>query len=359
MRLTNSASYYPAKIINGKLHPEHLGIEWYEGIKAGFERRNLVLKPLMSKLKKEGKKSSQEYIDADTEQAIIKLSLNGGAFGKLGSEYSWQYDPLQKYRITINCELMLLILIEEFDLAGIQIHSANTDGVVIEYKDDQEEIVQKIHKDWEDKFGFILEDTCYNKIVFQSVNDYIAEIIDPATKETQYLKFKGDFEVDKDWHKNNSQRIVPIALKEYFINGIPISDTIRNIGTEFKNTDGKIEKTSIYDYCIGVKKAKDQTYHWVKKEGTIEVSDKVIRYYVSNSQNKLFKEYKAKLKTAKQNQMTMFGVESTEKKLEAVSKGFNVELFMDYIEKNDYNINYSYYEQECMKLIGPIEMNSK
>ena len=353
------ASYYPASIVESQLFPKHLGVEWYHGIKDGFDRRNVVLKPLMSKLKKEGKKNDQEYIDADTEQAVIKLSLNGGAFGKLGSEYSWQYDPLQKYKITINCELKLLILIEEFDLAGIQIHSANTDGVVIEYREDQEEIVQKIHDDWEERFGYILEDTNYNKIVFNSVNDYIAEIIDPKTKERQYLKFKGDFEIDKDWHKNNSQRIVPIALKEYFINGVPIKDTIRNIGFKFENTEGKSEQTSIYDYCIGVKKAKGQTYHWVKQGETVEINDKVIRYYIDNSNNKLFKEYVEKKRKAKGNEITLFEVTADGKKLEAVSKGFNAQLFMDYEDKEDFNLNYSYYEQECMKIIKPIEINTK
>lgn len=68
------ASFYPASIINSKLYPHHLGIEWYNGVKKNYDRRTFEIKPLMKSLDK----SSKEYIELDAEQASIKLSLNGG-----------------------------------------------------------------------------------------------------------------------------------------------------------------------------------------------------------------------------------------------------------------------------------------
>lgn len=345
------SSYYPASIINSKLYPKHLGIEWYNGVKINYDRRTHEIKPLMKTLDK----LSNEYKELDAEQASIKLSLNGGSFGKLGSVYSWQYDPLEKYKITINCELKLLVLIEEFYLNDIKIISANTDGVVIKYNKSKQYLVDKIHKDWEDKFNYILEDTYYNKIIFSSVNDYIAEIVDNKTGKILYHKFKGDYEIDKEPHKNNSQRIVPIAIKEYFINNTPLNKVIRNLNYDFINSKGNKEKTTIYDYCIGRKKAKNQLYHYIEKNKHTVINDKVIRYYIVDSdkfQNKIFKEYLSGKQADKAKN-------NNKKALEAVNTPFNHMLFMDHQEKIDYNINYLYYHQECMKIIEPIERNTR
>jgi hypothetical protein len=332
------ASMYPWGIISDGIYPRHLGPDWNKGIKQSFDYRTFTLKPQLKKLKY----GSSEYESIDSEQEVYKLSMNGGGFGKLGSAYSWQCDYLGKYKVTIGGQLKLLMLIEDFFMAGIDIISVNTDGVVVHYPEDKEPIVTKIHNDWEKLTTFILEDTSYSKIIFSNVNHYIAIIIDEQSKKVIKHKFKGHYELDKPAHKNNSQRIVTIALAEYFINGVAPRDVIRNIGYEFTNSKGKLEKTTVYDYCIGVKKAKNQLYHYVKKGGTLAISDKVIRYYIADNRNKLFKEYTEK---------------STdyEKKLEAVSKGWNVELFMDYEDRDDYNINYIYYEQECKKIIDPIE----
>ena len=235
--------------------------------------------------------------------------------------------------------------------ANIELISVNTDGVVIHYSEQQRQTVLKIWKDWEKLTTYTLEDTYYNKIVFTSVNDYIAEICDQKGN-VLYYKFKGDFEIDKEPHKNNSQRIIPIALKEYFINKVPLNKVINNIGYEFINSKGNKELTSIYDYCIGKKKAKTQLYHYVTKGNHAIIKDKVIRYYIVDSniyQNKLFKEYKSGKRADKSN----------EKALESLNKGFNHMLFMDYENKDNYNISKFYYHQECIKIIEPIERNTR
>lgn len=84
-----------------------------------------------------------------------------------------------------------------------------------------------------------------------------------------------DFEIDKELHKNKSMRIVPIAIREYFVNGTPVEQTIKN-------------HKDIYDFCIRQKASRFFHYEGVKKN-TVNVYNKLIRYYVSNSGEKLYK----------------------------------------------------------------------
>jgi hypothetical protein len=328
---------YPWSIISQRVYPKHLGIQWNEGIKNSYFYRANELKPKLKGLDK----NSETYKEIDAEQAVYKLALNGGGYGKLGSHYSWQFDEMVMYKVTIGGELKMLMLIEELYLAGIEIVSVNTDGVVIHYSEEQKQIVNNIWKWWESVTTYTLEDTYYKQIIFSTVNDYIAEIINPKTNETLYFKYKGDFEIDKEWHKNSSQRIVPIALKRYFIDGIPVKETIINHLTSSDYDKGKISNYGIFDFCIGRKSDRDNTYWLTTREDPIEIKDKVIRYYISNSHQKLFKE-------------SLGG--KSEGRLTSINKGFNVTLFMDYDPDivNDNLIDYSYYINECNKIIKPI-----
>gem|GEM_PF-3194020 len=331
-------SMYPRAIVVNKIYPEHLGVDWNDGISKSYDYRLDVLKPKLKELEYK----SEEWQKIEDEQQVYKLAMNGGGFGKLGSEYSWQYDPLAKYRVTMGCELMLLMLIEAFLMRGIDIVSVNTDGVVVHYPKEKQATVDKIHKWWEEKTQFLLEDTHYNKLVFSSVNDYMAVIVNAETDEVDKIKYKGDFEIDKDPHKNNSQRIVPIALSEYFTKGTPLVDIIGNLGYEY----GKGKTVDIYDYCIGKKKTPSCEY-WRVQDGTAEkLPDKVIRYYVSQNQDYLLKKY-VKGKRAGN--------------YEKMNAGFNHALFMDYFPapEEGYEIDVNYYLNECRKVISPIESGTR
>ena len=44
-------------------------------------------------------------------------------------------------------------------------------------------------------------------------------------------------------------------------------------------------------------------------------------------------------------------------RVEGVNIGCRVTLFNEYVEKENYNINYSYYIKECNKIINAIENN--
>lgn len=333
-------SMYPRSIIVDGIYPRHLGKEWNEGITNAYNYRMDILKPRMKELEY----GSPEYKKVDDEQAVYKLAMNGGGFGKLGSSYSWQYDPLAKYQVTMGCELKLLMLIEDFVMAGVHIVSVNTDGVVIQYPKSMQSIIDDIHSAWEKSTDFILEDTHYNKLVFSSVNDYIAVIVDPESDEVQKVKYKGDFELDKDPHKNNSQRVVAIALSEYFTKGVPLTDVIGHLGYKF----GKDSQVNIYDYCIGKKKTSSCEYWWVRKGKAEQLSDKVIRFYVAKSGDYLLKKY---TKGAREG------------KYEKVNASFHHTLFMDYFPAakmgGNYKLDKNYYMNECRKLINPIESGTR
>jgi len=60
-------------------------------------------------------------------------------------------------------------------------------------------------------------------MVIRDVNNYIAETWDGKVKE------KGCFETQKDWHKDNSYMVVPLAVRDFFVSGVPIIDTFKHI----------------------------------------------------------------------------------------------------------------------------------
>ena len=93
--------------------------------------------------------------------------------------------------------------------------------------------------------------------------------------------------MDFELHKNKSGRIIPIALGRYFVDGIAVSDTIRS-------------HDNIYDFTLRQKASKDFHYEGVitkKSEVTTKVYNKLIRYYVSNSGEKLYKIKNPECKT--------------------------------------------------------------
>ena len=160
-------------------------------------------------------------------------------------------------------------------------------------------------------------------LIQTSINDYI------AVKTNGEVKLKGDFCIDVEMHKNPSMRIVPIALKKYFVDGISVEETIKN-------------HTDIYDFCIRLKVNKSyqgEYHHLNNNQHEIINLSKTTRYFISNKGGSLYKK------------------EKTTGKMLGVNVGFVTALFNKYIEKpmEDYNINYQFYIMQCNKIINQIE----
>lgn len=196
------ASYYPAIILNQGLYPERLGPKFLEVYKGLVDERLHA--------KKSGNKA-----DADS----LKIVING-SFGKLGSIYSKLYAPDLLIQVTITGQLALLMLIERIELAGIQVVSANTDGIVIKCRWSRSDLLNEIIAKWEKDTQFEMEKSEYSELYSRDVNNYIAIKLDKS------VKIKGCFKPG-DWQKNPNMEICAEAIIEFLVNKIPIEETIR------------------------------------------------------------------------------------------------------------------------------------
>jgi hypothetical protein len=313
------SSYYPAIIINNERYPYHLGKEFLRGYKQMFEKR-LELKPLAKKDKK-----IKGIVGA------LKLAVNS-VYGKSSDMQSWIYDRQLTMFTTITGELSLLMLIEAYELAGINVISANTDGVTVRIKKELIDKMHEINKWWVEVTLYELERTDYQKIIFSTVNDYL------AIKTDGEVKKKGDFLTDFELHKNKSARVVPLALEQYFLSDIPVDHTIRS-------------HNNIFDFCIRQKASKDFHYEgWNRARGEKTLYNKLIRYFVSNTGEKL-------LKVKNENS------DSTAPEVSQVEAGEWVCRVCNYLPKNTdvatAGINYDYYIERAEKIIHKIAYEGK
>jgi hypothetical protein len=309
------SSYYPAIIINNGRYPKHLGPAFLRGYKQMFDKR-LELKPLAKKDKK-----IKGIVGA------LKLAVNS-VYGKSSDMQSWIYDRKLTMFTTITGELSLMMLIEAYELEGIHVISANTDGVTIMVNKSDVDKMHEINKWWMELTKYELERTDYQKIIFSTVNDYL------AIKTDEEIKKKGDFVTDFELHKNKSARIVPIALENYYIHGIPVSDTIRS-------------HRNIYDFCLRQKASSNFHYEGVYK-GVTTIYNKLIRYYVSNTGEKLLKVKNPDCDT---NAADVSQVEA----------GEWVMTVCNHLQKDHPldNINYLYYIERCERIMSKIQSGGK
>jgi len=223
--------------------------------------------------------------------------------------------------ITINGQLLLSMLIEQIMInTNCKILQANTDGFTFIVKKDLLPIVDKLKKDWENLTNLQLENVQYSKMIIRDVNNYMGIYINGKTK------LKGLFELDKDWHKDDSMKIVRIALFNYYTNGIPVNDTIEN-------------HNNIYDYCLRFKSTKGwqtELHHIKDSKACIDKHSKNLRYFVSKNGGNLYKHHE-------------------DGRLNSITKGFKITPFNQYYKSDNYNIDYSFYKAECSKILEIIE----
>lgn len=215
-------SFYPRIIINQGLYPQHLGPAFLTVYETIVNRRV------------EAKRSGNKVV-ADS----LKITING-TFGKLGSKYSIIYAPDLLLQVTISGQLSLLMLIEMFELAGIPVISANTDGIVIKCPKHMVGVRDQIISHWEAVTQFKTEETRYLAVYSRDVNNYIAvkQKFDKASGEWLFqadgCKFKGAY--SNPWadpksaifrfHKNPETTICIEAVSAFITDGVPIEKTI-------------------------------------------------------------------------------------------------------------------------------------
>lgn len=215
------ASLYPSLAVTLGLYPEHLGDVFGE-----VYEKELLLPRLEAK--KRGDKVMNEG---------FKLSLNS-VYGKSNSQFSWLFDPLYTLKTTLAGQLALCMLSEMLitkipELTMIQI---NTDGLTIRIPKGYAKLYWEICKEWEALTKLELEYVGYSKMVIRDVNSYIAISKDGKVKRKGVFKLNSEMRKDGEYHKSFSQGVVKIALSNYFIDGKPVEESIRECKDVFEFT---------------------------------------------------------------------------------------------------------------------------
>lgn len=201
------SSYYPSVIINNEFAPKQLGKPFIAEFK------------LIKIERMEFKNSSILEVKKDAE--CLKIVLNG-AFGKYGSPYSIFYSPENLLATTLTGQLSVLMLIEMVSEKGIEIVSANTDGITIKCKHSNKEVLGNIFNEWQTITSLDLEFTNYKSIHYISVGNYLA-----ITKEGK-VKSKG-FSILDVLHLKPKYAVCLQAVIEYLKNKTDIEEYIRSV----------------------------------------------------------------------------------------------------------------------------------
>lgn len=163
--------------------------------------------------------------DKHTANAL-KLVCNT-TYGCLLNKYNDLYDPLMGRSVCISGQLYLLELAEHCyqTIRDLWIVQLNTDGIMVECNKADYHIFHEICTEWQERTRFELEEDTIVKIAQKDVNNYIEVQANGSHKAKGGYLVKGIAPVGA-FNVNNSCVIVATALKEHFLHGTPVEDTI-------------------------------------------------------------------------------------------------------------------------------------
>lgn len=312
-------SYYPSIMISYKIAPKHLD-------KATFVRMVSYLKETRVKCKhtKDEDGHVMEGVPNQIGAEALKIVINS-IYGKLGSELFFLYDRFAQMQVTINGQLMTMTLIEELELNGIHVISANTDGIVIKLPRDKFNVYKDITDRWNatNRMGADYEE--YKMIASRDINNYF------DIQTNGKIEYKGALDPKqylKELKKGYDAPVVAVAVFEYLVNNVPVMTTLRN-------------HKDILDFCKtqNVGRQFEVVYDICEKGKIIHIhSQRHVRFYVSTKGVIIQKENKtsgAKSKLAGGNSVCILNS-------------------LNDLPIEERNIDYSYYYKECYKIIDPI-----
>lgn len=164
----------------------------------------------------------------------LKLVCNT-TYGAMLNKYNDLYDPLMGRSVCISGQLYLLELAEHCfqEIESLRIVQLNTDGIMVECHPKDLGRLDEICEEWQTRTGFELETDSVVRIAQKDVNNYVEVQPDGGTKAKGGYLVKGIAPVGA-FNINNSCCIVATALKEYFVNGTPVEDTINGCDDIFQ-----------------------------------------------------------------------------------------------------------------------------
>lgn len=160
----------------------------------------------------------------------LKIALNG-TYGKLGSIYSSFYSPDLMLAVTLTGQLNLLCLIDELTrIKGVEVLSANTDGICVSHPITAREKVLKVFTANSKRTKFEYEETAYKCIAMKDVNNYLAvtdtsrqwAVIEPHG--VRYIDGKNDIKskglyAECGLQKNPTMEVCSKAARQFLIDG--------------------------------------------------------------------------------------------------------------------------------------------
>lgn len=297
-------SMYPSFIDIYGWIPRHLGKVFHDTY-SSIKKERLLAKHSGQKLKSDA----------------LKLTLNS-VTGKMQQETSWMYDPLNVFKIRINGQLVLLMLVDKLLEINCKIIQVNTDGIMYKAKRTDRNRITRAISQIEDLTKLEFETDEYEAFYQYAVNDYFGIIKGYSEKKDKDLiERKGMFITETKLGKGLAPTIIPKAVINYFLTGVSTSEYIRN-------------HTNIKDFLIGQRVDKKFNIWW----GDTPVQ-RINRFYASTNGKYLFK------KSINEN--------NTEKVANMLTKsGVTILNELKTVPISQYKINYTYYISEANKIIA-------
>ena len=266
-------SMYPSLAIIYKWLPVHLGKDFWNVYESLYKERVIA-------------KRNHDELKAKA----FKFALNS-PIGKMQNEGSWAYDPLNAYKIRMNGQLILLMLVDRLLSINCKIVQVNTDGVVyIADKANREFIDQFIHEvENITKLHFDSDD--YESFYQYDVNNYFgirkgySQSGDPSLIEK-----KGKFITEIGLNNSMTPVVISKAVINYFLTKEPIDKFVK-------------EDKNIRDFLMSQS---------VNREFKVEYGNKPVqrinRYYASNSGYYLMRVKDKMYETKKESILSDVGV---------------------------------------------------
>ena len=309
------ASFYPSIMDVYKIAPAHMN----EGV-------FVKLIHWLKETRVTAKHSKEDYIDGipkDVLAQVLKIVINS-IYGKLGFEKGDICDRLAVLKVTINGQLMIMMLCESLELAGIEVVSANTDGIVVKLHKKNKAKFEEIADEWKRLTKLDADSEEYRCYINRDINNYVIEELNGK------VSYKGALHPTMyavDLQKGYDMPIVAKSVVDYFLNDKPILETLyecKNI-LDFCKTQN-VGRQFHVEFTVGTKR---------------EILQKNVRFYVTNKGGVIEK------------------VNDNSGDRSGLCAGKQVTILNTLDDKRiEYrNINYSYYYQEALKIIDPIKLS--
>lgn len=314
-------SYYPSIMAEYEVAPAHMLKKIFAGLIRWMRDTRIKVKHTVD-----------EFVDGiprDVLALVLKIVINS-IYGKFGFEKGDLYDRRAVLEVTINGQLMLLMLCEQLELNGFKIISANTDGLMVKVYDKDKSKYECIVQWWQEVTRMKMDSDVVHCLIARDVNNYIAQF---RTKKGLKLEYKGALNplmYAVDLQKGYDMPIVAQAVSDYFLKNVPVMETLR-------------KANNILDFCktqnVGRQFHVEQTTVSNQQVQRV-VSQRYVRFYVSNTGCIIEKVHND---TASRSRL-------------AAGQSVTVLNTLDDVDISLRNINYKYYYEQAMAIINPIKL---